>query len=196
VAGYVFKSRSPSCGLFHVGVLAESGQIVYSGQGVYARAIQKACPCHPLEEDSRLDDASLRENFVNRLYTCQPWLSLCAAGLSTQRLLDFHARHKYLLMVHSPSGSQRLGRLLSRLRNADLPVLAREYLAGLMAGLMQNSGTTRHLNVLQHILGYLKRGISASDKAELFAVLEAYRHREIPLSVPNHVFATARPLLS
>jgi len=184
VAGYVFKSRSPSCGLFHVGVLTESGRIVHSGQGVYARVIQKACPCLPLEEEGRLDDAALRENFVNRLYTYQRWLSLCAAGLSAQRLLDFHARHKYLLMAHSPEDCRRLGRLLSRLRDADLFVLAREYLAGLMAGLMQESATTRHVNVLQHIVGHLKQGIAASDKAELLAVLEAYRHREIPLAVP------------
>ena len=184
VAGYVFKSRSPSCGLFHVGVLTESGRIVHSGQGVYARVIQKACPCLPLEEEGRLDDAALRENFVNRLYTYQRWLSLCAAGLSAQRLLDFHARHKYLLMAHSPEDCRRLGRLLSRLRDADLFVLAREYLAGLMAGLMQESATTRHVNVLQHIVGHLKQGIAASDNAELLAVLEAYRHREIPLAVP------------
>ena len=183
VAGYVFKSRSPSCGLFHVDVLTESGWIVRSGQGVYARAIQEACPCHPLEEESRLDDAALRENFVNRLYTCQRWLSLCAAGLSAQRLLDFHARHKYLLMAHSPDGCQRLGRLLSRLRDANPHALARDYLAGLMGGLMQNSGTTRHVNVLQHIAGYLKRSIPASDTVELLAVLDAYRHRGISLAV-------------
>jgi uncharacterized protein YbgA (DUF1722 family)/uncharacterized protein YbbK (DUF523 family) len=183
VAGYVFKSRSPSCGLFGVGVQTESGRIVRSGQGVYARAIQTACPCLPLEEESRLDDAALRENFVSRLYTYQRWLSLCATGLSAQRLLDFHARHKYLLMAHSPERCRRLGRLLSRLRDAELLVLARDYLAGLMTGLAQNSGTTRHLNVLQHILGCLKRGISVSDSAELLAVLEAYRHGEISLAV-------------
>jgi uncharacterized protein YbgA (DUF1722 family)/uncharacterized protein YbbK (DUF523 family) len=184
VSGYVFKSRSPSCGLFHVDVLIESGRTVRSGQGVYARIIEKAHPCLPLEEESRLDNAVLRENFVNRLYTYHRWLSLCAAGLSAQRLLEFHARHKYLLMAHSPDVYQRLGRLLSRLRDVDLPVLAREYLAGLMTGLMQDSGTPRHINVLQHILGYLKRSITATDKAELIAVLEAYRHRQIPLAVP------------
>jgi uncharacterized protein YbgA (DUF1722 family)/uncharacterized protein YbbK (DUF523 family) len=184
VSGYVFKSRSPSCGLFHVDVLTESGRTVRSGQGVYARIIEKAHPCLPLEEESRLDDAALRENFVNRLYIYQRWLSLCAAGLSAPRLLDFHARHKYLLMAHSPDGCRRLWRLLSRLRDADLLVLARDYLAGLMSGLMQDGGTMQHVKVLQHILGYLKRGIAASDKAELLAVLEAYRHREIPLVVP------------
>jgi uncharacterized protein YbbK (DUF523 family)/uncharacterized protein YbgA (DUF1722 family) len=173
VSGYVFKSRSPSCGLFHVDVLTESGRTVRSGHGVYSRIIEQAHPCLPLEEESRLDDSALRENFVNRLYTCQRWLSLCAAGLSAQRLLDFHARHKYLLMAHSPDGCRRLERLLSGLRDADLFVLARDYLAGLMTGLMQDSGTTRHVNVLQHILGYLKRSIAASDKAELLAVLEA-----------------------
>ena len=184
VAGYVFKSRSPSCGLFNVSVLTETGRVVHSGRGVYARTIQETCPHLPIEEEGRLDDIALRENFVSRLSTCQRWLSLRAAGLSAQRLLEFHARHTYLLMAHSPDGCQRLGRLLSRLRDADLLVLAREYLSGLMARLMQNSGTTRHLNVLQQILGYLKRSIAASDMAELLAVLEAYRHREIPLAVP------------
>ena len=87
-------------------------------------------------------------------------------------------------MAHSPDGCRRLGRLLSRLRDADLCVLAKEYLAGLMTALMQDSGTTRHFNILQHIFGHLKRRIAVSDKAELLAVLEAYRHGGIPLAVP------------
>ena len=184
VAGYVFKSRSPSCGLSRVSVLTETGKVVRNGRGVYARTIQEACPHLPVEEESRLDDAARRENFINRLYTYQRWLALCAEGLSAPRLLDFHARHKYLLMAHSPEGCRYLGRLLSRLRDVDLLVLAKEYIAGLMTALTQDSGTTRHFNVLQHILGYLKRGIAVSDKAELLTVLEAYRHGGIPLAVP------------
>jgi len=184
VAGYVFKSRSPSCGLSHVSVLTETCEVVRNGRGVYARTIQEACPHLPVEEESRLDDAALRENFVNRLYTYQRWLTLSDEGLSAPRLLDFHARHKYLLMAHSPDGCRRLGRLLSRLRDVDLLVLAKEYLAGLMRALMLDSGTTRHFNVLQHISGYLKQRIAASDESKLVAVLEAYRHGEVPLAVP------------
>jgi uncharacterized protein YbgA (DUF1722 family)/uncharacterized protein YbbK (DUF523 family) len=184
VAGYVFKSRSPSCGLFHVSVLSESGRVVRSGRGVYARTIQETCPHLPVEEESRLDDAVLRENFVSRLYAYARWLSLCTGGLSAQQLLEFHARHKYLLMAHSPDACRRLGRMLSGLQDADLSVVAEEYLAGLMAALMQDSGTSRHFNVLQHILGYLKRRIAAADKDELLAVLEAYHRGEVPLAVP------------
>jgi uncharacterized protein YbgA (DUF1722 family)/uncharacterized protein YbbK (DUF523 family) len=184
VSGYLFKSRSPSCGLSHVAVLTESGEIVRSGRGVYARAVQEACQHLPVEEDNRLDDAALRENFVSRLYTYQRWLSLCAAGLSVQSLLDFHARHKYLLMAHSPDACRRLGRLLSTPQGVGLPALAREYLGGLMTALRQDGGSSRHFNVLQHILGYLRRRIAAPDRDELMTLLDAYRRDEVPLAVP------------
>jgi uncharacterized protein YbgA (DUF1722 family)/uncharacterized protein YbbK (DUF523 family) len=184
VAGYVFKSRSPSCGLFHVGVLTESGSTVRSGRGVYARAILEACPYLPVEEECRLNDVALRENFVSRCYTYQRWLSVCAAGLSAQRLLDFHARHKYLLMAHSTDACRHLGQLLSTLQDADLHVLASEYLAGVMTALEQASGTQRHIKVLQQILGYLKRRIAATDMDELLEVLDAYRRDKVPLAVP------------
>ena len=184
VAGYVFKSRSPSCGLFHVGVLTESGEVVRNGRGVYARTIREACPYLPIEEESRLDKADLRENFVCRLYTYQRWQSLCAGGLSARRLLDFHARHKYLLMAHSPAACRRLGQLLSGLGDTGLPELAEDYLAGLMTALTQGAGSWGHFNVLQHILGYLKGRIAAPDKHELMAVLEAYRRNQVPLAAP------------
>jgi len=132
-----------------------------------------------------LDDAALRENFICRLYTYQRWLSLCAAGLSAQRLLEFHARHKYLFMAHSPDACRHLGRLLSNRKDAaDLWTLAKDYLAGLTMGLMQGGGASMHFNVLQHILVQLERHIAPADRAELLDMLETYRRGEIPLAVP------------
>lgn len=185
VAGYVFKSGSPSCGLSQVKVITGSGRVEYSGRGVYAGAIVAARPELPVEEDRRLDEAEPRENFVLRLYTYQRWLSLCEAGLSVRRLQDFHARHKYLLMAHSPEVCQRLGSLVAGLlRDAELPALACDYLGGLMTALKHSGDRTRHFNALQHILGHLKRSLSASERIDVNAALEAYRKGEIPLAVP------------
>jgi uncharacterized protein YbgA (DUF1722 family)/uncharacterized protein YbbK (DUF523 family) len=184
VAGYVFKSGSPSCGLSQVKVITGSARVEYSGRGVYAGAILVACPELPVEEDSRLDEAALRENFVMRLYTYQRWLSLCEAGLSVRRLQDFHAQHKYLLMAHSPEACRQLGGLVAGLRDAELPAVAGDYLARLMTALKHLGDRTRHLNALQHISGHLKRSLSASDRIDLTASLEAYRKGEIPLAVP------------
>jgi uncharacterized protein YbbK (DUF523 family)/uncharacterized protein YbgA (DUF1722 family) len=185
VAGYVFKSRSPSCGLNRVSVRTATGKVVSSGRGVYARIIQEAHPYLPVEEDSRLDDAAGRENFVSRLYTYRRWLSLCAAGVTARGLLDFHARHKYLLMAHSPAACGRLGRLLShRQDDTDPVVLARDYLAGLMPALTRGGGVARHCNVLQHILGCLNGRLASPERAELLALIAAYRSGEIPLAIP------------
>jgi uncharacterized protein YbgA (DUF1722 family)/uncharacterized protein YbbK (DUF523 family) len=184
VAGYVFKSDSPSCGLSGVKVVTKSGHIERSGRGVYAAAILKARPELPVEEDSRLNDAGLRENFVLRLYTHQRWLSVCEAGLSVRRLQEFHARHKYLLMAHAPEAGRRLGRWVAAVRDAELPGQAGGYLAELMTALKQGGDRMRHFNALQHILGHLRGSLSATDRSELDAAVDAYRGGKVPLAVP------------
>ena len=183
VAGYVFKSRSPSCGLFRVKVRTPSG-VERKGRGVYAAAILEACPQLPAEEEGRLNDAVLRENFVSRLYAYQRWLLLCDAGLTAERLLDFHTRHKYLVMAHSQAAYQRLGRLLSQLKGRDLDAVASSYLKEFMPALVRRVSPGRHGNVLHHIMGYLKRRIGPDDKAELVSVIDAYRRGDVPLVVP------------
>jgi uncharacterized protein YbgA (DUF1722 family)/uncharacterized protein YbbK (DUF523 family) len=183
VAGYVFKNRSPSCGLFRVKVRTPAG-VVRRGRGVYAAAILAACPQLPAEEEGRLNDAVLRENFVSRLYAYQRWLVLRDTGLTAERLLDFHTRHKYLVMAHSQAAYQRLGRLLSQLKDVDMDAVARRYLDEFMPALARRVNPGRHGNVLHHVMGYLKRRIGSADKAELVAVIDAYRRGDVPLVVP------------
>jgi uncharacterized protein YbgA (DUF1722 family)/uncharacterized protein YbbK (DUF523 family) len=183
VAGYVFKSRSPSCGLFRVKVHTPGG-VERKGRGVYAAAILEACPQLPAEEEGRLNDVVLRENFVSRLYAYQRWLLLCDAGLTAERLLDFHTRHKYLVMAHSQAAYQRLGRLLSQLKGLDIDAVAGSYLDEFMPALARRVSPGRHGNALHHIMGYLKRRIGPDDKAELISVIDAYRHGDVPLVVP------------
>jgi uncharacterized protein YbgA (DUF1722 family) len=151
---------------------------------VFARLLMQHYPLLPVEEEGRLNDPVLRENFVNRVYALHRWQQLQQQGLTASRLLEFHARHKYLLMAHSQAAYQRMGRLLAQLAGADLTSLARDYLQELMTALSRRVTPARHVNVLQHILGYLKRSIDAADKQELSGAIEAYRRGEVPLVVP------------
>lgn len=184
VSGFVFKSKSPSCGAFRVKRYDGARYLDNHGEGAFAAAIKRAMPWLPVEEEGRLCDAVLRENFVNRVYVYWRWQKLTAREVKPADLLGFHAQHKYLLMAHSQAAYKRLGRLLSDLKNAELQTLLPAYLNELMAALSRRVSRARHVNVLQHIQGYLKQSIESEDKVELAAAIEDYRRGEVPLVVP------------
>lgn len=184
ISGYVLMSKSPSCGMERVKLYADSGHAAKKGVGVYARVMMQALPNLPYEEEGRLNDAMLRENFVNRVFAYRRWQDMRAAGLTAKTLIDFHARHKYMVMAHSQAAYQRLGRLLSHLKGVDLEQVADTYEAEFMTALKRRVGRKRHVNALQHIQGYLKDRINGDDKAELSDSIEAYRREEVPLVVP------------
>lgn len=184
ISGYVFMSKSPSCGMERVKLYNAKGHAEKKGVGAYARVLMQALPNLPCEEEGRLNDPMLRENFVNRVFTYRRWQSLLAGGLEARRLIDFHSRHKYMVMAHSQAAYQRMGRLLADLKRADLRQVAAAYEGELMTALKRRAGRKRHVNALQHIQGYLKDRIDAGDKQELADSIEAYRREEIPLVVP------------
>jgi uncharacterized protein YbgA (DUF1722 family)/uncharacterized protein YbbK (DUF523 family) len=184
ISGYVFMSKSPSCGMERVKLYADNGHASKKGVGAYARVMMEARPNLPCEEEGRLNDPMLRENFVNRVFAYRRWQSLRAAGLSAKALIEFHARHKYMVMAHSQAAYQRLGRLLAHLKGVDLARVADLYEAELMQALKRRVNRKRHVNVLQHIQGYLKQRIDGDDKRELAESIEAYRREEVPLVVP------------
>ena len=185
LCGYILKKDSPSCGMERVKVFsAGGGSAERKGSGVFARILKQALPLLPMEEEGRLNDAVLRENFINRVYVMQRWHSLQRQGLSAAGLIEFHTAHKYLVMSHSQAAYQRLGRLLSDLSKTDLNLLGQSYIEALMPALARRVTRSRHVNVLQHIMGYLKKRIDSDDKAELSASIETYRRGETPLVVP------------
>lgn len=184
ISGYVFKSKSPSCGLYRVKRYNAKGHPHDTTRGAYAEVITGLLPDLPVEEEGRLNDAGLRENFVSRVFVYRRWQQMRWAGLQAKALIDFHARHKYLLMAHSQAAYKRLGRLLSQLKGADLESIATQYRSELMAALKRRVTRSRHVNVMQHIQGYLKDRISSEDKQELAEAIEDYRRGEVPLVVP------------
>jgi len=185
ISGYIFKRASPSCGMERVKVYDEDGGMPdNSGRGIYARAIMQALPLLPTEEEGRLNDPVLRENFVERVYVYRRWQDITAEGLSPRALVDFHTEHKYLVMTRGHNHYQSLGRLVAEAGRGDIQALGERYIRELMATLSRRATRKRHSNVLMHLMGYLKKHLDGADKQELLELIEAYRRGRVPLVVP------------
>ena len=183
LSGYIFKKGSPSCGMERVKVY-QTGQPSKAGTGLYARAFMDQQPLLPVEEEGRLGDPVLRENFIERVFAYRRWQELEARGLSAARLVDFHTIHKLNLMAHGTEHYRAWVKSSHRPAPRDCGSAAQLYIDGFMAALKHRATRKRHTNVLMHIMGYLKKNLDSDDKAELLEVIEAYRLGLVPLIVP------------
>lgn len=182
LCGYILKKGSPSCGMERVKVYSSNNQPSGKGIGIYAEEMMRNNPLLPVEEEGRLGDPNLRENFIQRVYVLYRWKEMLLAGLTPNSLTKFHARHKLIIMSHEDY--RDLGQLLAGVTKANLAQVAEQYIAQLMQTLKKPATRKNHVNVLQHIQGYLKKDLSSDDKAELCEVIERYRNGYIPLIVP------------
>lgn len=181
LCGYILKKDSPSCGMERVKVF-NGQQPRKEGVGIYAAELMRLNPLLPVEEEGRLGDPGLRENYIQRVYVLHRWRQLLANDLSTNSLTRFHARHKLIIMSHGDY--RELGRMLAGLDKNNLLSTANRYIQRLMQILKHVPSRSQHVNVLQHIQGYLKKQLDNDDKAELVEVIERYRMGDVPLIVP------------
>ncbi|EPM75239.1 hypothetical protein A249_35412, partial [Pseudomonas syringae pv. actinidiae ICMP 18804] len=154
------------------------------GRGIYAQAFCERHPNLPVEEDGRLNDAVLRENFVTRVFAYAAWQQLLKNGVTRRALTEFHSRYKYQLMANDPVQYKALGKMLGNMGRSDPNEIAPLYFSELMAALKKCATRRTHTNVLQHLCGYLKQTISAEDKQEIQEVIGQYHQGIVPLIVP------------
>lgn len=185
ICGYILMQKSPSCGMQRVKVYQDSGHTAeHDGVGLFAAALMQAQPNLPVEEDGRLNDPVLRENFITRVFAYAQWRELLSSGLTLKKLYEFHARYKYQLMANSPSDCTALGRMLANSQQEQFDVLAENYFSLFMSALKKIANRGTHTNVLQHISGYIKDSLDADEKRELQALISQYRDSIVPLIVP------------
>jgi uncharacterized protein YbgA (DUF1722 family)/uncharacterized protein YbbK (DUF523 family) len=182
--GFIFKKDSPSSGLFRVRVYDENGMPRRIGTGIFPREIMKRFPLLPLEEEGRLHDMHLRENFIDRVFAYYRWTHLLEENSTPGDLVQFHTAHKLTLMAHSPSHYQEMGRLVAQAGTLPWEELVETYGHSLMEGLQVMTTPGKHANVLQHLMGFLKDKLAGEDKAELLDLIEDYRKGLVPLIVP------------
>lgn len=184
ISGYIFKSGSPSCGVSRVEVSDDKGQIVDEAAGAFAHSLMKRLPLLPVEDERRLGDAVLRDNFIMRIFVYQRWQQMLAAGLTVAGLQEFHLDHKYLLMAHNPDAYKLMGVMFEGCNAENVKVVSCLYMEELMTTLKHPASCEQHVAVLQHLMGYLKSELDRDDKTELDEVIEQYREGLLPLLVP------------
>jgi uncharacterized protein YbgA (DUF1722 family)/uncharacterized protein YbbK (DUF523 family) len=184
LCGFIFKSDSPSSGMIRVKVYNEKGMPHKVGIGMFARAFMEHFPLIPVEDDGRLNDPSIRENFILQIFTMQRWRDNVARKQSMGNLVDFHTRNKLLIMSHSPKHYRSMGKLVADGKKMPIQELHQQYQLQLMEALKLKTTIRKNINVLQHLMGYFKKQLSTDEKQELLEIFDQYRSEYVPLIVP------------
>ncbi|MBN1567244.1 MAG: DUF523 and DUF1722 domain-containing protein [Acidobacteria bacterium] len=182
--GFIFKSDSPSSGMERVKVYNEKNMASRTGAGMFARAFMNRFPLLPVEEEGRLHDPVLRENFIERIFVLARWREILSGNRSRASLIAFHTKHKLLILSHSTRHYQEMGRLVARAKQISPQRLMEEYEQQLMEGLKLKATPKKNSNVLMHMAGYFKDRLTSDEKAELLDIIDRYRSGQMPLIVP------------
>ncbi|NCC24144.1 MAG: DUF1722 domain-containing protein [Deltaproteobacteria bacterium] len=184
LCGYIFKSKSPSSGMERVKVYSEKGIPSMKGVGIWARMFMDRFPLVPAEEEGRLNDPALRENFITRVFVLKRFRDLLSSDLGPAGLVRFHTRHKLLIMAHHEPTYREMGRLVARAGSLSVADLEQAYLPLLLKALSFKTTRRKHQNVLMHILGYFKKILTADEKQEMLEIVSLYARGLQPLIVP------------
>jgi uncharacterized protein YbgA (DUF1722 family)/uncharacterized protein YbbK (DUF523 family) len=184
LCGFIFKSDSPSSGMERVKVYNDRGIPVKEGRGIFARMFMDHFPLIPSEEEGRLHDPKLRENFIERVFTLMRWRDLLRQKMTVANLVAFHTQNKLLLLSHSDKHHRMMGKLVAAGKSMPAKELYDKYETLLMEALKLKTTIKKNANVLQHMMGYFKEQISSDEKQEMLEVIGEYRKGYIPLIVP------------
>jgi len=184
LCGYIFKSDSPSSGMERVKIYNEKSMPVKNGVGVFAAIFMKHFPLLPVEDEGRLHDPGLRENFIERIFALKRWRETLDNKNFKKSLIDFHTRHKLLILAHSPKHYQQMGKLVAAQKSITHKDMQKQYQDLLLEALKVKATPQKHVNVLQHMVGYFKKQLSGDEKKELLEIINDYRNGNIPLIVP------------
>ncbi|MDX1803140.1 MAG: DUF523 and DUF1722 domain-containing protein [Alcanivorax sp.] len=183
--GYILKAKSPSCGMERVRLYQQDGSLLHrQASGLFADALMKAYPLMPVEEEGRLNDDRLRENFIERVFLYDDWCQLKESGVTAAKLIDFHSRHKFQLLAHCQRTYRRLGPLLADLKSQPLDDIADQYIDEMMTAMKKPASRGDHVNALQHLAGFLRADLLQEDRQLLHEQIDAYGRGEVPLVVP------------
>ncbi len=184
ICGYVFKYGSPSSGMNRVKVYRDGGGPSLDGVGLWAGMVMNRFPELPFEDEGRLNNAVIRENFISRVFTLRRWREAMADGGSPGKLVEFHTRHKLLVMAQSVEMYRAMGKVVAESGSKDFAGLVPEYFGMLSKALSYKATVKKHVNVLMHVLGYFKKNLDSDEKMELLEIIDQYHRELLPLSVP------------
>jgi uncharacterized protein YbgA (DUF1722 family)/uncharacterized protein YbbK (DUF523 family) len=184
VCGYIFKSKSPSCGIGRIPVIGKNGKPQRNGRGLFAEAFMRQCSLIPVEDEDRLHDARIRENFITRVFAYHRLRQLLNDRLSRKALVEFHTAHKFLLLAHSRKHYDALGKLVANAKQLSPSKLKLLYAEQFMRAFTSKTTIRKNFDVLYHMLGFFKKLLSESEKRDVIEAIEDYRKERVPLTKP------------
>ncbi|MFW5824376.1 MAG: YbgA family protein [Marinobacter sp.] len=192
--GYILMARSPSCGMERIKVHNSEGRVIRrDGRGMFAEALMRTWPLMPVEEEGRLNDAQLRENFIERVFAYDDWMQNVAGdNLTPRSLIEFHTRHKFQLLAHSERIYRQLGPMLGDLKSESLATIADRYIHRFMEAMTRLVSRGAHVNAMQHLMGYLRDAMGNADRKVLMEQIDAFHRGEVPLIVPMTLLRMAQ----
>jgi len=188
LCGFIFKSKSPSSGLYRIRVYGDDGKVRKTGTGLFAKAFCEHFPRIPAEEAGRLNDPQLRENFIEKIFSLRRWRKLIEEQKNLGGLVAFHTQNKLLILSHSQAHYRQLGKLVAKgkeiIAKEGPQALFEQYETLLLKALNLKTTIKKNINVLMHILGFFKKNLSADEKQEMLSLFDQYRQGYVPLVVP------------
>lgn len=184
LCGFIFKAKSPSSGMERVKIYNDKGGVAAMGAGLFAAAFMRRFPLLPVEDEGRLHDPALRENFIERIFTLKRYRDETAASPTLAALMRFHEQHKFLIQSHSVEHAREMGKMLGSARRGDAARLRSRYEERLLEALRMAATPCKHANMLQHMLGFLKQHLSGEEKQEMLGLIAEMKGGVLPLMVP------------
>lgn len=184
LCGFIFKSKSPSSGLHKVKLYSPEGIPGGTATGLFAKAFTEYFPDIPVEEEGRLHDIKLRENFIEQIFTLRRWRDQLSEARTPGGLVNFHSRNKLLILSHHQATYREMGKLVAKGGRLPVDTLFSDYEKLLLKALSYKTTSKKHINVLLHMMGYFKKSITPDEKAELLESIDQYRAEYVPLIVP------------
>ncbi|MCL0044802.1 DUF523 and DUF1722 domain-containing protein [Nitrospinaceae bacterium] len=185
LCGYIFKSKSPSCGIGRVPIYSKFGSSkVRYGPGMFASSFMKTLPLIPVEDEGRLHDPVIRENFIVRVFCFNRLQTFLKERFTMGALVSFHTKHKFLILSHSKKQYDAMGKLVANAKKIKTAELKTRYSKLFMAALTYKSTSKKNTDVLLHMTGFLKKILTREEKKNILSVIEDYRNELLPLVVP------------
>ena len=184
LCGYIFMKNSPSCGLYSTKIYKNEHNLPGKHAGMYARTLRDELPLLPIEEEGRLNDAVLRENFVAKVFAYHDWKTHVEPNITPRALVQFHSRYKYLVMAHGQMPYKQLGRMIAKAGIGDVDQVAHDYIHGFMAAISKPANRKGHANTLLHLLGYLRNDVEGVVRQQIVRHIDDYREGVVNLAVP------------
>jgi uncharacterized protein YbgA (DUF1722 family)/uncharacterized protein YbbK (DUF523 family) len=184
ISGIIFKSKSPSCGFGSAMIYRTNGYSKEKSDGLFVKMCKDAFPLIPMEEEGRLNDPWLRENFVMQLFAYDDFEKFKSTDPSMKDLVAFHQSYKFMLQAKNDMMYRELGQIVGNHEGLKFDELLRQYEILFKTAIGQKSSIGKNRNVLEHMAGFVKDKISSVEKEMLHEQIEEYAHKIVPLIAP------------